>query len=685
MRWVLVGVPLLVALLGPLLAGPPSRGAAFAQDGPLGRDFVGRDVLDQVLLGGHTVVLVAVLATAASYAIGLPLGLLAATARRRWVDELVMRPLDLVLAVPSLLVLLIVAGLADPGLGTLVAVVVVVTAPEVARVVRAAALGPATGPVAEAMWMQGEPWWRVAGGYAARAALPTAVADLGVRLTASVYLVASAAFLGVGVAPDAADWAVMVDRNQGGLLLVPWAVVVPALLVVSLSVGTNLVFDHRPLSRLPAVAAPPVGACPDGVVARVRDLRVEVDGAAVVAGVSFDVRAGRVLALVGESGSGKTTAAAALLGEAPGRVSGEVVVAGRVGYVPQHPGTALNPVRRVGRVLAELAPAPRVAAALAGVGLPTDRRFLRKLPHQLSGGQQQRLVLAQALLVDPVLVIADEPTTGQDALSRGEVAARLRELRDRGTGVLLLTHDHALVEELADEVHALGTSPAAAPVAAPRPHPGGPTALALDDVTVGHRGTPVLTGVTLTLAAAERVAITGRSGSGKTTLARAIAGLHRPSRGTVTARGGVQYVFQDARQSFDDRRTVLAQVARTAVRKRGLAAPAARAAALDLLGALGVDGATARRGPAALSGGQLRRAALARALLAEPDVLVCDEITAGLDPATRRVVLDHLARLDTALVVVTHDEAAVAALAHRTLTTSGGRLLNPMKEQPDAQ
>ncbi len=237
----LLAVPLLLALLGPLLVpDEPTRGPAFTD----GTDFIGRDVWHQVLLGGRTVVLVAVLATAASYLVGVPLALAAALARRRWVDEVLMRPLDVLLAVPSLLLLILLAGLAPRGVGTLVLVVALVTVPEVARIARAAALEIAGRPAVEAMRSQGETRWRIAVGYVGRSMLRTLVADLGLRLTSALYLVASASFLGVGVPPDASDWAVMVDRNQSGLFLAPSAVVLPALLIIALSVGVNLVFDR---------------------------------------------------------------------------------------------------------------------------------------------------------------------------------------------------------------------------------------------------------------------------------------------------------------------------------------------------------------------------------------------------------------------------------------------------------
>ncbi|WP_410641635.1 ABC transporter permease [Amycolatopsis sp. lyj-346] len=246
----LIAVPLLLALVGPwFVPDDLARGAPFMPGGVLGTDFVGRDVWHQVLAGGRTVVLVALLATLGAYVIGVPWGVLAATSRLRLVDETLMRPLDLLLAVPSLLVLILVAAIAGPGVPVMAGIVTLVNFPDVARISRATALEIAGRPALEAMRLQGESWWRTAIVYTGRSMLRTLAADSGTRLTGALYLVASASFLGIGVAPDAADWAVMVDRNRGGLFLQPWAVVVPALLVVALSIGLNLVFDRALRAR----------------------------------------------------------------------------------------------------------------------------------------------------------------------------------------------------------------------------------------------------------------------------------------------------------------------------------------------------------------------------------------------------------------------------------------------------
>ncbi|MFC5945447.1 ABC transporter permease subunit, partial [Micromonospora harpali] len=177
----LLAVPLLVAVVGPALAGDAApRGRPFDPGGAFGTDFVGRDVLRQVLLGGRSVVGVALAATALAYLVGVPLGLLAALTRRRWLDELVMRPLDLLLAVPSLILLILLAAAAPRGPATLVGIVAVIGLPEVARISRAAALPLAHGPAMEAMRLYGERWWRRAGGHAVTGGCRALLADAGV-------------------------------------------------------------------------------------------------------------------------------------------------------------------------------------------------------------------------------------------------------------------------------------------------------------------------------------------------------------------------------------------------------------------------------------------------------------------------------------------------------------------------
>lgn len=244
---VLAGGPLLLALAGPVavpLVDRPRAAPYSGADGhPFGTDQIGRDVVAMTLAGGRSVLLLAAVATIAAYTLGVMVGAAAAATRRRWVDDLLSRPLDIVLAVPSLLVLLLVATLTDRGAGMVVLVVTLVNAPAIARIVRAVGLDALRSPAAEAMHLQGERWSVVTVGHLARVARRPLLADLGARLTSSVYLVGAANFLGVGLPPTAADWAVAVDRNRAGLLLQPWAVLLPALLIVLFTVGVNLCAD----------------------------------------------------------------------------------------------------------------------------------------------------------------------------------------------------------------------------------------------------------------------------------------------------------------------------------------------------------------------------------------------------------------------------------------------------------
>ncbi|RMB81145.1 ABC transporter ATP-binding protein [Streptomyces shenzhenensis] len=465
--------------------------------------------------------------------------------------------------------------------------------------------------------------------------------------------------------------------------------------------------------------------------------------------IDLDLRPGRCLALLGPSGSGKTTLGLAVLALAqPGvtltgtvRLNGTDLLAlpprdlrtaraGTVAHLPQDPASVLDPTRRVGAVLRELAAlnhrrgtppgrtrrhavANDVRQALRAAGLPEDGPLTRRHPHRLSGGQQQRMALATALVTRPRLLVLDEPTSGLDKETTVLLARRLRDLVRGGTALLLITHDPHLAAALADETvvlergrvvrrEATGQLPAPdAPEAVPlsRPLPrseAAPGAVRTHALTVAgdDPSRPRLAATRLTFPPGSRTLVTGLSGAGKTTLARALAGLTPATGGTVEYDGAplpsaverrdhdalraVQYVHQDPRASFDEYRPVIGQLTRTAMLLRGLPADRAHDEVVTLAGRLGLFAADLTRRPTALSGGQLQRAALIRALTARPALLVCDEVTSALDAAaaraTVRLLVEESEEHGTAVLFVTHDSALFAPVAQRRLRVADGRV-----------
>ncbi|UGY92307.1 ABC transporter permease [Streptomyces gobiensis] len=249
MGGLLLVLPVGMALFGPLFAEPaaPGAGAPYAAGGaehPLGTDGLGRDVLALLLLGGRSALGMAIGAVAVACLVGGIVGLAAASTRRRWADELLIRPLDVLLPLPTLLVISVVAVGWRGSPVAITLAVGVVNVPPVARLVRAAALEAASSPVAEALRVQGESRARIQLDWVARSALSPVAADIGTRITFAVFLVGSANFLGLGLDPTAPDWAVSISRSREALLLQPWAVLAPAAMLVMFTVGLNLLADR---------------------------------------------------------------------------------------------------------------------------------------------------------------------------------------------------------------------------------------------------------------------------------------------------------------------------------------------------------------------------------------------------------------------------------------------------------
>lgn len=468
---------------------------------------------------------------------------------------------------------------------------------------------------------------------------------------------------------------------------------------------------------------------------RVEGLRIRIDGRALVDDVSFTVAPGECVALVGESGAGKSLTVRALLGLLPEHatvsaamleVDGVDAVAlpergwrtlrgARIALVSQDALVSLDPLRRIGAEVAEpleihgslprAARDARVLELLTDVAMPDPVRRARQRPHELSGGLRQRALIASALAAGPVVLVADEPTTALDATVQARVLALLRRIADEGTAVVFVSHDMAAVRRVADRVVVLrdgrvvergsASELLAAPkdaytrelVLASTPTPRTPTVVdapVLATVTAVGKSfdRPVLRDVSFDLRRARTLGVVGESGSGKTTLARVLLGVERADTGTVAWAGGgrprIQLVHQNPLGAFDPRWTI-GRSLREAL-AAGCVPRAQRAArAADLLREVGLDAALAARRPAALSGGQRQRAAIARALAAEPEVLVLDEPVSALDVTVRTRILALLDRLQRdrglTMLLVSHDLGVIASAADDLLVMQDGAIV----------
>jgi ABC-type lipoprotein export system ATPase subunit len=426
-------------------------------------------------------------------------------------------------------------------------------------------------------------------------------------------------------------------------------------------------------------------------------------------GVSTEFAAGRITAVAGPSGSGKSTLLRLLAGmDRP--TSGSVRVAGldaakpyelrrAVGYVFQRPSDNFVPYLTVREHL-HMAGTGDQAAVLdrLGIGHTAERR-----PDELSGGEQQRAAIAQMLVAGSHLILADEPTAELDSASAGALLESLRELVGGGTSFVVATHDPGVLR-IADDIirleHGSIVVPRGVPPGAPVMRPGwaGGWQPADDAAVVEVRGleksfpegrttVTALRGVDLALRPGEVVGLVGRSGSGKTTVLNVLAGWERPDGGTVGWRQGMvpdrpprwhQVSVVPQRLGLLEDLTVRENVEHPARLRGELFQRRERVA--ELLEALGLED-LADRFPREASVGEQQRAAVARALVLDPAVVLADEPISHQDVASAEAVLEALrdaAYRGAACLIATHNREAEPAL-DRVLEMADGRIVEPQE------
>ncbi len=496
-------------------------------------------------------------------------------------------------------------------------------------------------------------------------------------------------------------------------------------------------------------------------VLEIRGLTVELpknaDRVNAVEDIDITVNTGEIVCVVGESGSGKSVTAFTVMGLHDRRaltpVSGEILLEGenllddslqrirklrgeKMSIIFQEPMTALNPVARVGDQIGEMLEIhtslsaaerrSRVIRAMEDVHLPDPAKMYRSFPHQLSGGQRQRIMIAMALVLEPVLLIADEPTTALDVTTQAQILKLIKELQERrGMGVLFITHDMGVVADIADRVvvmqhgriveqgrvqeiirapkhpYARMLMDAVPSMTPPDRSPAtGEAALVTSGLNKEYGATGLFGGgrvvraaqdVTLEVKRGETLGIVGESGSGKSTVARCIMRLIDPTSGKVLIAGediaamkesdlrrhrrDIQIVFQDPYRSLNPRRTVGQSIVEGPM-NFGVPEREARARAEELMRVVGLSPDALERFPHQFSGGQRQRICIARALAMEPRVLVADEAVSALDVSVQAAVLklldDVRNRFDLAMLFITHDLRVAAQVCDRIMVMRQG-------------
>lgn len=460
--------------------------------------------------------------------------------------------------------------------------------------------------------------------------------------------------------------------------------------------------------------------------------------------ISFVVNKGEILGVVGESGSGKSMTALTVMGIQPedAEVSGSILFQGRdllrlsegelnqvrrngMGMVFQEPMTSLNPVMKVGAQVAEClklggerSPSrlrEKTLEALRSVGLPDVEEIYDKYPHELSGGMRQRAMLAMAMVHEPSLLIADEPTTALDVLVQAQILDLIGRLhKERQLSVLFISHNLNVIRQVCDRVvvmrggrileegpvkrvfeapeHAYTKRLLGAAVERKGDFRTDRTVLSVKNLSVRYRerklfasgkqgGRQVLSGISFHVREGEIFGIVGESGCGKSTLARTITGLHKDYEGEIFVDGNIrpQMVFQDPFGSLNPARKI-GWILEEPLKLRGIRDKTERKRMVEeLLGDIGLDASFADRYPRELSGGQRQRISIGLALSMNSKLIIADEPVSALDITIQAQILELLLTINrekkTAILFITHDLSLVRRICHRAAVLYEGKIL----------